>query len=149
MSTVVADITAALKSEIETALGAGWSQLKFVFEPEKNDFRSVQQGYGLIQGPTDPVEGTLRVYTVDQEYRVILTRRVASRLSDRDYETDKNALFENAHKIFQRLVLTKGGLPSKILLIDGPSMSEPEILEEQIALLELSFVVKYREALAV
>jgi len=145
-TTVVGDIHAAIKAQCASSFVSG-VELKRVYEPEQNDFRHPNIGYGVRHLSGAPASGVTRVYTIDHSFEVMLAKRFISRDSDDDKQATFNQLYESAHLLFVDMINTKLGLPSSILNIEQLSLSEPEILSNEVALLRAQFVVKYRQAL--
>lgn len=146
MGTVFGDVLSSFKSEVATALSS-LTELEFVREIEKNDYRSVKDAYGVRRLGTESTEGVTRVYTVDQSYQVRLTAQVVNRLSEDDIEASENTLYSRADDMIKRLVLRKAGNPAKVLVVNVTSMSEPQLLAEDVLLLDVEFIVRIREAI--
>jgi uncharacterized protein (DUF111 family) len=148
MSAIVNSIFDAIKSEVSTAVGAGWVELRRVLEPEKNDFRTMERGYGVRHGSAFNAAGVTRVYTLDHGFAVILTRRVVSRNDDEEMQEAINDLYDKADEVLKRVFLTKLGLPSLVLNVDTPEIDAPIVLESGGVYIEVRFNVKYRQAIA-
>lgn len=147
MSAIVNSIFDAIDTQVSTALGATWVKLRHVLEPEKNDARTMERAYGVRHGSSSNAEGVTRVYTLDQEFAVILVRRVVSRNDDVETQAAINDLYDKADEILKRVFLTKLGLGAVVLNVDSPDMDAPLILASGGVLLELRFNVKYRQSI--
>lgn len=148
MSTVVGDIHSAIKTLAASVLGASYQELKHIYAPEKNDLRNIKSAYGVIHGAASYADGVTRVYTMDQEFTLVLVKRAIRRDSDDDLQTVINELYNKADDFLVQSFLTKLSLSSTVLIVDQPAISEPEILDNECVLIRVSFNVKYRKAIA-
>lgn len=144
MSTVVGDIRTAIDGIVATE--TTWSKLRFIEDVSKNDERNLDQAYGVR--PLDAPEGSTitKVYTLDHNFEVILSRTAPREQDDDDLIAAKDDLFEQAHKVLKATIDTKLGLPAVVIVVQAPSISEPEILDGLSAIvLRVGFSVKYRQ----
>lgn len=150
MADIVGTIIANAKSTIATTLGGTYRELKYVYDPSRNDINSAKLAYGVVPGAASTGEGqALRAYTLDQAFQVVLTDIIA-----RDDEGDGQrttallTMYNKADEIFKALVNTKMGTPTYVLAVSNPALSEPEFLSNnKIIVLRLFLNVKYRSAL--
>lgn len=132
----------------DLALGTGtYTRLRKVFNPEQNDFRNVNQAFGVRHGSASTADGVTRVYTMDHTFEVLLAKRASSRDTDLTIQETMNELYNKADEVFRTIHLRKLNLPSIVLIVDSPNIGEPEVLDNECVLLTLGFNVKYRSAI--
>lgn len=145
---IVEQIYDSIVTVTDAALGTGtYTRLRKVFQPEENDFRNVNQAFGVRHQSAFSAAGVTRVYTMDHGFEVLLVKRASNRDSDLTVQETINELYDKADDVFRNIHLTKVGLPSIVLIVDTPQIGAPEILENGCVLLTLGFNVKYRSAI--
>lgn len=145
---IVEQIYDGIVTVTDAALGTGtYTRLRKVFSPEQNDFRSVNQAFGVRHQGASSAAGVTRVYTMDHAFEVVLAKRASSRDSDLTIQETINELYDKADDVFRNIHLTKLALPSIVLIVDTPTIGAPEILDNECVLLTLGFNVKYRSAI--
>jgi hypothetical protein len=144
---IVAQIHESLTTIAQGILGASWKPMKKVISPEENDMRLIENSFGWRFGDASSVDGITKVYTLDHTFELVLGRRVVDRSDDVQVLTVMKDLYDKADEIFRQVVLKKAGLPSIVLLISEPNIRKPEVLKNEGAVLILSLVVKYRNAI--
>ena len=85
--------------------------------------------------------------TMDQAFSVVLAEAYVDKLSDDNAQAAVNNLHTYSEAIFCKLVNTKAGVPSNVLLVGGLDFGEPEYLDNAVAL-TFNFVVKFRKQLS-
>lgn len=148
MSAVVTSIFNAVTSTVTTALGAEYKQLRNIFAIEENDLRVINKAYAVRHGETSNAEGINRVYTMDQRFEVVIVNRAGTRDDDAATQAIFNNLYDKADDILRLAFSSKLGLSSVILNVDSPAISQPQLLENDAAVIILSFNVKYRKSIA-
>jgi hypothetical protein len=144
MATVVEDIFDAITTTTGSTLGTDWIKLRRVFAPEVLDLRTAEQAYGVKHLAASSADGVTKFYTLDHGFEVILSRTFADRLDDTDIQDTINDLYDKADDLLVEFFLNKLGLPATVLVIDQPSLGEPEVLDNQVVILRVGFNVKYR-----
>lgn len=145
MASIVSNIVSGIRTVASNQLGANWQTLRNWYEVEKNDIRSAAQAYNVRPLAVSPSDGTMRFYTVDQVFELILTDVITRGHGDSERETTLLELYNQADEIFKDLHNTKVNGTAGVLLVGSPSISEPEFLEEKkIVVLRMQFVIKYR-----
>lgn len=150
MGTVVKEIFEAVETVIQTELGftAAANRLRHIIEFEKNDFRTIEDAYGLLRGTAEPVTGVNRSYTMDHGYQLLLTGRVISRSDDQAIQEVLHTLYDRADTVLKALINQKAGLATKVLNIFGQTWPDPEVFDEnKLVLLRTGFIIKFREPL--
>lgn len=149
MSTIVQNILTQTKSIASTTLGATYQEIPFVYELERNDIRRAALGYGVRPLNADTTEGLVKAYTLDHNFEFIFTDAWArAGNSDSQIESAFNTMFNQCDEIFKALLNSKINLPSTVLNVQDPSISEPELLNDnKLAVLRMQYVVKYRSNL--
>jgi hypothetical protein len=95
-----------------------------------------------------PTQGVNRTYNMDHRFELILGDTIARAENDSQHLTSLQTMYDAADEIFKDLVQTKIGLPTLVLNVFDPSLSEPELLDEnKIVILRMQLTVKYRSSL--
>lgn len=145
MSTIVKTIHDNLKSYVNTTLGSSWRELRNPLDPSKEDSRNVDRAYGVRHGPADFAESVLKYYTNDHLFEVALTRKVVNRDNDDETQRIFNDLYDVADDLAVGLLGGKINAASTVLSVSLQSLSQPEVLDNDAALLIFGFTVKYRK----
>lgn len=148
MSNIVEQINDGIKSTVATAVGVDWSELNYVIDVEKNDFKTNRKRYGVHPLEMDTVPGILKHYNVDHVFEVILTHDYINMVNDTDQRAKTFLLYDKFDEIYKDLFRTKAGLPAIVLNIGTFSAQPPEYLtEDSIAILRTRFTVTYRQSI--
>jgi hypothetical protein len=141
----VSTILSSLETETSDYLGATWKRINYTYEPEKNSSREDKRfGIGVANGTQ--VTGTFKAITMDTEFFITLQERFVNRSNDSDMRGTIDNLHDNVLGLYTRLINTKIGQPSIVLVVQDLSFEEPEILEENTVRVTFRFIVKYRNA---
>ena len=148
MATIVENIVDNSKSTAATVLGAGYKELRFVYAVEKNDIRSAEKAYSVRPLSAIPAESTVKAYTVDHQFELVLTDTIG-RSDDDTQRTDAlMVMYDKIDEIFKAFINTKLSLPATVLWVSSPSISEPEfVLDNKLVILRMQYTVKYRSLL--
>jgi hypothetical protein len=146
--TIVGDIHAAIIALAQSTFGAEYKLLKHVLDPAQNDARGIAKGFGVKQGAASSTEGVTRHYTMNQKFEILIMNSAVTRANDQDLLEIFNNLYDLADSFLNAAFITKLGLPSTVLIVDQPELSEPQLLPNDGALLIVGFNVKYRRAIA-
>ena len=147
MANIVEQICTQIKVIASAQLGASYTEMRRVFEPDQNDFRTATKSYGVRPLGASSSEGVLRVYTLDHRFEILLMRSVVERNDDSLRLAAIYELYDKASEIFKNLEATKINLASIVLVVNDPAMDEVERLTNNTVLLRQSFNVKYRESI--
>lgn len=129
--------------DITTAqLGVSWQRLKKVFNPEENDFRNIEQGFGVRHGAATPDADATKVFILSHKFDILLADRSANRDNDLAIQDRLNSLYEKAELIFQDCVRTKLDLQF-VTHVDGLEYLDPQLLDNGCILLTASLNVRY------
>jgi hypothetical protein len=149
MSTEVTDIYNSITTLAQTVLGSDYVRLKKVFDPGDENNRSIAKGFGVRHGEANSTSGNTRAYTLDQVFELVIVNRASNRDNDLTVQSVFNELYSKAHDFLSRAFLTRLGLPSCVLLVNEPGISEPQLLAgNEAALLVVRFNVRYMKAIA-
>lgn len=139
----VSSILTSLSTQIGTTLGATWSELDYVYELERNNFRNGEKGFAIGASSGSNVAGTNKAITLDFGFFVVLTQTHANRSSDsgeRSALTTIYDAFENINDdIFQKKLNN-----SSVLVVQGVEYSAPEIVNKGTIAVRVDFTIKYR-----
>lgn len=149
MATIVSDIITAAESLAATTFGATYQRLVFVYDVGKNTVNQAKLAYGVRPLAAIPVDGVMKTYTVDHTFELVLTDTIARALSDDERRSTLNTMYDKADEFFKAAVNTKLSNPNVVWVVQSPSMSEPEFLDDhKYVILRMQFVVKYRSSLS-
>ena len=138
----VSQIYDSLVSISETVLGPDWQRLKKVFQPEQNDFRNIELGFGVRHGAATPDTDATKVFILSHKFDILLADRSANRDNDLAIQERLNVLYDKADEIFQEAVKNKLSL-SFVTHVDGLEYLDPQLLENGCILLTASLDVRY------
>lgn len=148
MANIVEQIIGESKTLIQSELGAGYQELQFIYNVEKNSLRGAKLAWGVRPLEASPAATVVRVYTLDHVFEIILTDTFARGDNDSQREEALNTMYNKADEIFKNLVNHKINLPSLVLNIEEPSLAEPEFLDDhKFVILRMQYVIKYRSNL--
>ena len=147
MSNLVGQIEEALTGVIATTL-SGYKELDHVYAIEKNNLNNNSDRFGVAIGGITSVSGATKASTVDQVYQVILTQGfISNQDDDEKIRTAINEVHDKMDDVLAATYNKKAGLPQIVLNVFLDSMSEPEILEDNVVALRMDLVVKYRRSI--
>lgn len=150
MSTVVKSVYDAIKTEVSSTLGATWLELRYLFDVEKNDKRTLARGFGVVPLEAINNPSVLKTYTLDQGYEIILTRGDAREIDDSDKIDallESGGLYDEASEIKKALINKQLGIPEIILNIANPNINAPEFTPSAVVL-RFQLTVRWRENLS-
>lgn len=147
MSTIVSDIRTALETQVATILGATWKPMVSKFNIEKSNKANDKLRYGVVVGNADFAVGVLGMNTFDRTYQVILQDRYEIK-SDSTRQATIDNLHDQASEIMKTVTANRLGLLSTVLMITPSPVDEPDLEIENLAIIRIEFIIKYREALA-
>lgn len=148
MATIVGDIIDSMKSIIATELGATYQELKYVYNVEKNNLRSMEKAYGVRPVDAATAESVTKAFTLDHSFEIILTDSVARTDTDVQRTDAIKVMYDKGDEIFKDFINTKIALPLVVLDVRAPSISEPEFVDDnKMVILRFQTVVKYRSNL--
>ncbi len=146
MANIVEQINDALTSRVSTTLGVTYSELNFLTEVDKNNFKSNAKRYGVRPLSGESVAGITRVYTLDQEFEILLTHDwVPNPSNDQDKRDKAFLLLDKMDAIMKDIFLSKATLPNIILNIDNISLDEPDYEIDNVVVIRAQFNIKYRQ----
>lgn len=149
MSAIVTDILTGILAICATACSTGYQEIHFVREPQKNGERGGKLGYGARTLEADTAESITGTYNLDHKFEIVLTDTYGREDSDYKTRSALNTMYDKADEIFKRIVTTKAGAPTYVLIVNEQSISEPEYFEtDNIIALRMRVNIRYRNALA-
>lgn len=147
MAATSSSIFDGIKTIVAANAGATFQELAYVINVEKNDLRRIKNGYGVRYLEANPSDGVTRHYTLDQRFEIILTTSNPRKNDDSGLLSSTSTLYDLIDDIFKDLVNSKVGLPSLVLLVYQPTISEPEYLNDNdFIVLRHQVTVKYRSS---
>jgi hypothetical protein len=130
-------------------LGSEFSKLSYMSDVSQNKFGRANKRFGVIPKSALATSGVNGLDTLDHSFEVILTDGYLSgalaQIND-ELKTERiGELQDRALLIYKDLQVNKGFLDSKVLIVNGLSMSEIEYLdEEKVAILRFEINIKYK-----
>lgn len=148
MANIVEQIRDNFETEVSTALGATYSELKYKIDISQNNFKGNKLGYGVVPQEFEVVEGVIKSVTVDHTFDVVLTQDYHNQKSDANQVTSALELFDKMNDVSDAVVSTNLGLAGTVFVVRMTGTDEPEYLEEDnVVVLRGKFLVKYRTAI--
>ena len=146
MSSAQTDILNAIDTRIEAVLGSEWNRMKYSYELEKNDYRTVKTSYGsgVLAGSTS--EGTTNAVTMDQSFFVVLATNYTNVKSDSSERTAINTINDNLELLYRDVFTGKMGTVGLILTVSAFDLDEPERPADNVIAIRATFTVKHRKA---
>jgi len=148
MANIAEQIRDNFETEVSTALGATYSELKYKVNPAQNDFKTNKKGYGVVPREAAVVEGVIRSVTVDHVFDVVLTQDYHNQKSDAKQLVSTFELFDKMNDISDAVVSTNLSLPGTVYVVNLLSIDEPEYLEDDnVVVLIAKYIIKYRTSI--
>ena len=150
MANIVEQINDSLLTEIAAAVGSTFSQLDYVHNVEKNQFRNQEKRFGVRPLGGIQVSGVTREYTIDQEFELILTTDYLDRDGNADLDQVAQSLLlcDKMDDILVRILRTKVGIPTIVMAVSGFTLDDPVFIEEAKVVVQTTRVtVRYRQSL--
>ena len=139
----VSSILTSLEAQIATTLGAGWSELEYIYDLTANNSKTTDDRYGVGVLSGASVEGTTKSVTVDFDFFVVLTKNFVNRSSDEKQRTLLSEIYDEFETINQTIFQKKLN-NANILLVSGLSYDEPEVIDSNGIAVKVNFTIKYR-----
>lgn len=139
----VSSVITSLYSQISSLLGSDWKELKYVYEPEKNDFRSQKQAYGVAFDGSNTVEGTTKAVTYDSAISVLLATTFNNRGNDSSQRAAVGTLLDKK-ELLDKNIFQKKLNNSTVLLVQEISTEPPELIADNVILMRFNYIVKTR-----
>lgn len=146
---IVSDIVTNIKAVAAAQLGGNYKELIYFYDVSKNDERTGRLGYAVRPLNADTAPTVTRTYTLDHEFELILADTFArGGVGDAEKQTALLTMYDQADEIFKDMVNTHLSLPTTVLNVYSPRLSEPEFFEaSKLVVLRMQFTVKYRSNL--
>lgn len=149
MSDLVGKIINAVEAQCAKSLPS-FSKLKYVYDIEKNDFKSNSSGYGVVPVDASSQVGVTRAVTVDQVFQVVVTDNyIDDGKTDSNLQSKVKTLYDKMFEIVNDLYMSKMGLPSIVLLATLDGIEAPEVFSEsKVVALRMNMIIRYRQNLS-
>lgn len=149
MSTTVNDIITGIKGRITTVFGSGYVNAPYGVDFLKNSQKNSGKIYSVLPGTISNVQTVTRSVTYDQEFNIMIGDTYINKsMSDDLQQTAAITLIELAKNLFKDVLDSKCGVPSICLNTTQLQVEEPvHVPESKLVIIEMSFIVKYRELL--
>ena len=145
----MADIVKRIRDEAEdiaeATLGSGYQKLRHVFNVEKNDLRNTRLGFRVRPLGAIPATTVTKTYTLDHDFELVLTDYAARTDNDLQRIESLDVMYDKADEIFKDYINSKINLADIVLLVDSPTLLEPEFVNDnKVIVLRMQFTVKWR-----
>lgn len=148
MATTVQSILTQVKAIAAAELGADWREMPHVYNLEANDTRRAGKSYGVKPLGATNTGTVTNAYALDHVFELILIDKGPRKDSDEQAEAVITNLYDKHDEIFKAMVRVNLGLPTTVLMISEPNLSEPEFINSrELIALRQQFTVKYRQAI--
>lgn len=141
---LVEQIYDSLTTVVTGVVGSEYKFMRRIFQPDLNDLRNAKKAYAVRHLSAADASSETRHYTLDHGFEVMLMQTIVDRGDDRETQSTINELYDLADDVIRTVFLQKAGLPSIVMIVNRPSISEPEIIGGDCVLLRISFNVKYK-----
>lgn len=146
MDTTIETIRDGILATMSTVLGAGFSEMPYVNDPLKNNFRGNNDRYGTRQLAANQTPGVTRYMTFEQTFEIVLSKSYyQSSIGDsgaRSAALELSGLMNDIHK---ELINTKAGAPAVVLHVNQLDVEEPQFVEEsKFVLLKGQVLLQWR-----
>lgn len=148
MSTITT-LTNSIKSRVAAVAGSNYSEAGYGIDLLKNSKNNSELVYSVIpKGIVDAATVTKSV-TYDERFTINLSNIFINEdMSDAQEQIASIALLELTKNLFKDLVATRCGSPSICLNITELEVNDPiHVPDADMVIVEMSFIVKYRELL--
>lgn len=139
----VSTILTQLATEVGTLLPS-YNELHYVYDIEKNSFRSGERRWGVGVEGGSTVDGTNKAVTMDHVFFIKLTDSFANRSSDSNERQAISDLYDDFESIQRDIFQKKLGIPSVVLVSSVIEMEEPEKVGDNTIMLKGNFTIKHR-----
>lgn len=139
----ISSILTSLENQIATTLGAGWTELDYIYDLESNNTKNNEKRYGVGASTGSSVEGTNKAITVDFGFFVVLTKCFVNRSSDESQRTVISSIYDQFETINQN-VFQKKLNNANILLVSALDYEEPLVVNDNTIAIRVNFNIKYR-----
>ena len=140
----LSSIITSLNNEVSTLLGSNWSELKYVYELEDNNYRNASSGYGVGVTSGASVAGTVKAITLDFGFFVVLTKTFVNRQDDLNEREALSDIFD-AFDLLNKNIFQKKLNNSNILVVQDISYDSPERVEKSTIAVRVNFTIKTRQ----
>ena len=142
-------ITEGILSQMATTLDSSWQALDYFYRPDKNHKRTKKKGYGCYPSGASSEDGLNRFYTMNMGFNLMLMNEYGHRTASTNNMAVTYLLHDKMDEIIKQLYLTKISLSATVIIVDGVSFDEPEILDQEHSIiLNAAINVKYRNQIA-
>jgi len=136
-------ILTSLTSEVGTLLGASWSELDYIYDIEKNNFKSNKSRYGIGTRGASSTSGTNKAVTMDHIFFVTLTSNFTNRSSDAKERVALSELYDKI-ELISKVIFQKKLNNASVLLVSNLDYDEPSNPSTGTIALTVNVTVKYR-----
>lgn len=141
-SAIIDDLRSQVAAELALS-GDTWNRLAYIYEVDKNDFRSNFRGYGVRSLGAIEQDLIARQIDVLHSFEVLLVKDIVERSSDELVQDDIKELQDRSEEIYKKLLYTQIG--GKARQVNNLELAEPEInIENNIVVQRFTFDVRYR-----
>lgn len=145
MASNISTILDALNTQVQAVIGADWKEMKYIYEPEKNDKRGADKGYGVGVGESDTVEGVTTKITKDTTFFIQLAKRFANRNDDSNERTAINDIYEQLEAIDQQVFERKLGIQTVVFVVQSIGTEAPVNISDDVVMVKANYVIKHRK----
>lgn len=149
MSNPMEDIKDSIEAELVGILPADYQKLAYLEDVEKNNWKQIDQGYGVRGKALNETAGVTKTYTMLQVFEVVLTKRYNQSLKNEDeLQQTSFDLRGLCFDIYKKMVNDHAGLPGTVMNVSGLFIAEPEPDDEaKVITQRMEFNILYRISL--
>ena len=146
MASVSLDLKNSVSTCIENIVGPEYKKMAYVNNVSKNSFRNCKSQYGVLTGSIEEISGVNKYLTYSESLTIVLTKGYGEEAVTDDMAVQVSyELRENMFLLYNHLIKTKAGLPSRVMNVTGLFIEEPEyLIDEKVTVLRGTINVLYR-----
>lgn len=147
MSDLVKQINDGLETTVATVVDSDYALLDYKYDTAKNNFRNNKKRYAVIPLAGTSVNTITKVYSMIQQFEIIITNEYVNRDDDTAQRDVMFDLYDQADEIFKEVYRRPNGLSAIVLNIQNININDPEFFDDSsVAVLRFQLGVTYRNA---
>ena len=144
MSTPITTLVSGIETKCSAYLGSSYSKIDYGIDVSKNRSRGAMKRYAVLPSGAAQVD-SIGNLVMDQIFSVKLTDGYnPGKVNDHTIQDITNSLYDKIYSLYEYLVDNKCGAASLVMNTFDLSVGDPEYLDEEVVIIEFSFVVKHR-----
>ena len=141
---IITNLVSGIETKAGSFLGSDYNKISYGINVTQNRSRGSNKSYAVL--PLGAIQNdSIGSLVVDQAFTFKLTDGYnPGKVNDHNQQDVTNALMDKVYELYSYLVSEKCGLPSEVMNTYGLDVGEPEYLDEEVVIIEFSFLIKHR-----